>query len=47
MKDNKLAPVYDNFDLQLRICERVLGFNNKDDILTWTNHFKHVSKKIL
>ena len=45
MKDNKLAIVYDNFDLQLTSCEKVLGIHI-DDILTWTNHFEHVSKKI-
>ena len=46
MKDNKLAIEYDNFDLQLTSCEKVLGVHI-DDNLTWTNHFQHVSKKIL
>ena len=45
MKDNKLAIVYDNFDLQLTSCKRVFGVHI-DDNLTWTNHFQHVSKKI-
>ena len=45
MKDNKLAIEYDNFDLQLTSCEKVLGVHI-DDNLTWTNHFQHVSKKI-
>ena len=44
MKDNKLAIEYDNFDLQLTRCEKVLGVHI-DDNLTWTNHFQHVSKK--
>ena len=46
MKDNKLALVHDNFDLQLTSCEKVLGVHI-DDNLTWTNHFQHASKKIL
>ena len=41
MKDNKLAIAYDNFDLQLTSCEKVLG-GHIDDNLTWTNHFQHV-----
>ena len=45
MKDNKLAIEYDNFDLQLTSCEKVLGVHI-DDNLTWTNHFQQVSKKI-
>ena len=45
MKDNNLALVYDNFDLQLTSCEKVLEVDI-DDNLTWTNHFQHVSKKI-
>ena len=44
MKDNKLAIDYDNFDLQLPSCEKVLGVHI-DDSLTWTNHLQHVSKK--
>ena len=44
-KDNKLAIVYDNFDLQFISCEKGLGVHI-DDNLTWTNHFQHVSKKI-
>ena len=43
MKDNKLASVYDNFDLQLTSCEKVLGVHI-DDNLTLTNHFQHVPK---
>ena len=27
MKDNKLPLVYDKFDLQLKSCEKVLGFH--------------------
>ena len=46
MKDNKLALVYDNVDLQLTSCEKVLGLHI-DDNLTWTNHLHQVSKKIL
>ena len=45
MKDNKLAIVYDNFDLQLTSCEKVLGVHI-DDNLIWTNYFPHVSKNI-
>ena len=45
MKDNELSIEYDNFDLQLTSCEKVLGVHI-DDNLTWTNHFQHVSKKI-
>ena len=45
MKDNKLAIEYDDFDLQLTSCEKVLGVHI-DDNLTWTNHFQHVSKKV-
>ena len=45
MKDNKLAIVYDNFDLQSTSCEKVLGVHI-DDHFTWTNHFQHVSKRI-
>ena len=45
MKDNKLAIVYDNLDLQLTSCEKVLGVHI-DDNLTGTNHFQHLSKKI-
>ena len=44
MKDNKLAIEYDNCDLQLTSCEKVLGVHI-DDNLTWTNHFQHVSKR--
>ena len=44
MKDNKLAIVYDNFELQLTSCGKVLGVHI-DDNLTWTNHFQHVSKR--
>ena len=44
MKDKRLAIEYDNFDLQLTSCEKVLG-DHIDDNLTWTNHFQHVSKK--
>ena len=42
MKDNKLALVYDTFDLQLTSCDKVLGLHI-DDNLTWTNHFQQVS----
>ena len=45
MKHNKLALVYGNFDLQLTSCEKVWGVH-KDDNITWTNHFQHVSKEI-
>ena len=45
MKDNKLAIEYDNFDLQLTSCEKVLGVHI-DDSLTWTNPSQHVSKNI-
>ena len=45
MKDNKLAIVYDNFNLQLTSCEKVIGVHI-DDNLTWINHFQHFSKKI-
>ena len=45
MIDNKLALVYDHFDLQLTSCEKVLGVHI-DDNLIWTNHFQNVSKKI-
>ena len=45
MEDNKLVIVYDNFDLQLRSCEKVTCVHIDDD-LTWANHFQHVSKKI-
>ena len=45
MKDNKLALVYDNFDLQLTSCEKVLAVHI-DDNFTWTNHSQHVSKTI-
>ena len=45
MKDNKLTIEYDNFDLQLTSCEKVLGVHI-DDNLTWTNNFLHISKKI-
>ena len=41
MKDDKLAIEYDNFDLQLTSCEKVLGVHI-DDNLTWPNHFQHV-----
>ena len=44
MKHNKLAFVYDNFDLQLTSCEKELGVHI-DDNFTWTTQFKHVSKK--
>ena len=44
MKDNKLALVYDNLDLKLTSCEKVLGVLI-DDNLTWPNHFRYVSKK--
>ena len=45
MKDSKLTLQYDNFDLQLTSCKKVLGVHI-DDNFTWTNHFKHVSKMI-
>ena len=45
MKDSSLTLVYDNFDLQVTSCEKVLGVNI-DDNLTWTNHFQYVTKKI-
>ena len=45
MKDSNLTLVYDNFDLQVTSCEKVLGVNI-DDNLTWTNHFQYVTKKI-
>ena len=45
MKDNMLAILYDNFDLQLTSCEKVLGVHI-DGNLTWTDNFQHVSKKI-
>ena len=35
MKNDKLAFVYDNFDLHLTSCEKVLGVHI-DDNLTWT-----------
>ena len=38
MKDNKLTLVYDNFDLQLTSCEKVLGVH-KDENFTWKNYF--------
>ena len=45
MKDNKLALVYNNFDLQLTSCEKMFHIGvHIDDNLTWTNHFQHVSK---
>ena len=44
MKDNKLALVYDNLDLKLTSCEKVLGVLI-DDNLTWPNHFKYFFKK--
>ena len=44
MNDNKLAIEYNNFDLQVTSCEKVLDVHI-DDNLTWTNHFQHVSKK--
>ena len=44
MKDNKLAIVYNNFDLQLTSCEKVLGVHI-DDNLTWTNHFNKFQKR--
>ena len=47
MKDNKLSLVYDNFDLQLTRCEKVLGVHiHVDDNITLTNHFQHVTTKI-
>ena len=45
MQDDNLTLVYDDFDLQLTRCEKVLGIHI-DENLTWTNHFQHVSKKI-
>ena len=45
MKDSNFTLVYDNFDLQVTSCEKVLGVNI-DDNLTWTNHFQYVTKKI-
>ena len=45
MKDNMLAILYDNFDLQLTSCENVLGVHI-DDNLKWSNNFQHVSKQI-
>ena len=45
MQDDNLTLVYDDFDLQLTRCEKVLGVHI-DEHLTWTNHFQHVSKKI-
>ena len=44
MKDNKLAIVFDNFDLQSTSCEKVLCVHI--DNLTWTNHYQQVSRKI-
>ena len=44
MRD-KLALVYDNFDLQLTTCEKVLGVHI-DDNLTWTSHFLCFKKDI-
>ena len=32
MKDNKLAIEYDNFDLQLTSCEKVLGVHIDDNL---------------
>ena len=32
MEDNKLAIVYDNFDLQLRSCEKVTCVHIDDDL---------------
>ena len=45
MKDNKLAIVYDSFDLQLTSCKKVVGVNI-DDKLTLTSYFQLVSKMI-
>ena len=44
MKDNRLALVYDNFDLQLTSCENVLGVH-KDENFTWKNHFNLFQKR--
>ena len=32
MKDNKLAIVYDNFDLQITSCEKVSGVHIDDNL---------------
>ena len=40
MQDDNLTLVYDDFDLQLTICEKVL-----DENLSWTNHFQHMFQK--
>ena len=45
MKDNKLAIVYDSFDLKLTSCKKVVGVNI-DDKLTLTSYFQLVSKMI-
>ena len=45
MQDDNLTLVYDDFDLQLTRCEKVLGVHI-DENLTWPNHFQHVSKNI-
>ena len=45
MKDTNLTLAYENVDLRVTSCEKVLGVHI-DDNLTWTSHFQHVSKKI-
>ena len=45
MQDDNMTLVYDDFDLQLTRCEKVLGVHI-DENLIWAYHFQHVSKKI-
>ena len=45
MKDKKLTLTYDDLELQIVSCEKILGVHF-DDNLTWTNHFQQISKTI-